>query len=308
MCVGSFFFLRHTKSSKSECVFLSLGVLFFVVYYVYFVVVFPRSFKIVLPVSLPHKPKIDLSHKLLLKYRMYRDNKWLHTCVGPRCNGSSMMDLGHFQVVVFMFAHGLNRSMKAYEPPTIFINQHRTLHEAGQSLRSASQIPKASCLPKDMDINKHQKSKIIRPRNFRNLSNQQQFSKTIQGPYPIKKIRSTQSQKPHVTFHRIFCGVVFGVAFVRIFQDPPPTHLPTTTHQARTDAVLLSVDRGSFEACGGRSEGSMARCGSWRDHPRTKRSNEPSEVSSPGDAMGFTGKYHFTVGFLGVVRITPFSI
>ena len=67
LCVGSFFFGRHTKSSKSECVFFSLGVLFFVVYYVYFVVVFPRSFKIVLPVSLPHKPKIDLSHKLLLE-------------------------------------------------------------------------------------------------------------------------------------------------------------------------------------------------------------------------------------------------
>ena len=29
--------------------------------------------------------------------------------------------------------------------------------------------------------------------------------------------------------------------------------------QARTDAVLWSVDRKSFEACGGRSEGSMAR-------------------------------------------------
>ena len=31
------------------------------------------------------------------------------------------------------------------------------------------------------------------------------------------------------------------------------------TVKARSDAVLLSVDRRSFEACGGRSEGSMAR-------------------------------------------------
>ena len=42
------------------------------------------------------------------------------------------MDFGRFHVVFFMFAHVLNRSMKAYEPPlelgfqaNVFINQDR---------------------------------------------------------------------------------------------------------------------------------------------------------------------------------------
>ena len=40
------------------------------------------------------------------------------------------------------------------------------------------------------------------------------------------------------------------------------------TVKARSDCVLLSVDRRSFEACGGRSEGSMARWGEDHGHVR----------------------------------------
>ena len=56
--------------------------------------------------------------------------------------------------------------------------------------------------------------------------------------------------------------------------------------QARTDAVLWSVDRKSFEACGGRSEGSMARTASasalgGRPKPYVKILQKDTRLQSP---------------------------
>ena len=58
-------------------------------------------------------------------------------------------------------------------------------------------------------------------------------------------------------------GRLLRAAFVSSLRVPQYIYIyikaPATHSQARTDAVLWSVDRQSFEACGGRSEGSMAR-------------------------------------------------
>lgn len=163
-CVWEVFSLGDTQNHQNQSVCFFLWVFCSSLYIMSILLwCFHGLSKLSFPYHFPINPKLTWATSSFLKYRMYRDNTWLHTFVGPRCNGSSMMDLGHFQVVVFMFAHGLNRSMKAYEPPselavqaqaTIFIHQ-RTVHEAGQSFRSASQVPKAFCLRKHLDINKH---------------------------------------------------------------------------------------------------------------------------------------------------------